>query len=278
MSLPSHPLKRMVKLNLGRLLAGVMPARSAALRAGAISGEYTRIDRWMLAAFAHEAQSKGRPEALHAAHQKFWTTQSAAAVMLELGDDRLIELLEIRTQGLFAPLGQAMRQAGCRSLIEVGCGTGQVLEFFARRFPELDELHGIDLNPGLIAACRRRTDPRLHFHLGDAITLIGSLARPSQGLLSYGGVLEYFLESQVKEIYGWLREHCHPVVVALVEPVGHGHDLDRQPDSQLYGVERSYSHNYPALLGASGYELLYRDEVLAGDMRFLMLVARSRPV
>ena len=159
------------------------------------------------------------------------------------------------------------------SLIEIGCGSGMVLEWFADKYPELTELHGIDLNAGLIDACKTRSNPRLRFHLGDAIALVRSLAQTPQALLSYGGVLEYFLDTQLADLFAWLRTQHAPGVVALVEPVGVNHDLERQLESQLYGVEHSFSHNYPRLLREAGYELRFQDEIMAGDTRFLMVVA-----
>lgn len=275
MSLPDHPVKRFVKLAGGRLLRLLNSRRYAALKAGAITGEYSGSDRWMLAALAHEAETSGQLEILHAAHRKFWTTQSAADLMITLGDERIHDLLDNHSKGIIEPLRQALREAGCDRLIEIGCGSGTVLDWFSQKFPELTELHGIDLNPGLIEACKARENPRLHFHLGDALSLVRSLARPPQALLSFGGVLEYFLETELAELFAWLRGHHAPAVVVLVEPIGADHDLSRHPESRLYGVEHSFSHNYPRILRDAGFVPRFQDEFKAGDTRFLMVIAST---
>lgn len=44
-------------------------------------------------------------------------------------------------------------------------------------------------------------------------------------------------------------------IVAITESVGTDHDLDREPQSYPYGHELAFSHNYPAILRESGFEI-----------------------
>ena len=55
------------------------------------------------------------------------------------------------------------RNVNAGSLLDVGCGTGKHLEYFARHF---DHVEGLDLTRGLLEEARRRL-PEVTFHEGD---------------------------------------------------------------------------------------------------------------
>jgi hypothetical protein len=61
----------------------------------------------------------------------------------------------------------------------------------------------------------------------------------------------------------------------LVEPLAPDHDLDRDEGSHIFGLERSFSHNYAALLSEAGLQLRYRNEVLSGGVRWIMMLAQG---
>jgi SAM-dependent methyltransferase len=66
----------------------------------------------------------------------------------------------------FAGIGRA------RSVLDVGCGTGNLALFMARHDPELARVHGIDLCPAYVEYARRRNhDARLTFQVADARAL-----------------------------------------------------------------------------------------------------------
>lgn len=56
-----------------------------------------------------------------------------------------------------------------RRILDVGCGTGQLLRLLATTFPTAGELRGIDPAPSMITVAAGSTDdPRLSFDAGDA--------------------------------------------------------------------------------------------------------------
>lgn len=63
----------------------------------------------------------------------------------------------------FLPLGD-------RTVLEVGCNTGDLLATWTRFGGAPDRLHGVDLLPDRIAEARRRY-PDLHWHVGNAESL-----------------------------------------------------------------------------------------------------------
>jgi SAM-dependent methyltransferase len=72
--------------------------------------------------------------------------------------ERMVEQVLI-TCGL-TPLSQ-------RRILEVGCGFGSVLESLLRLGAQPENLHGMDLLPDRIEACRK-AHPRMHFATGNA--------------------------------------------------------------------------------------------------------------
>ena len=64
----------------------------------------------------------------------------------------------------------AAREAHAPSrILDVGCGTGQLLRLLATTFPTASELRGLDPAPSMLAvAVTRAHDPRLSFDAGDA--------------------------------------------------------------------------------------------------------------
>ena len=160
-------------------------------------------------------------------------------------------------------------QAGApvRHLYEIGCGGGRVLAYLANRFPQFEELIGIDLGAERIAANRSlHTDPRLHFHATDAMKWIPAHAQPKSVFIANGGVLEYFLEEELSRLFAWIATECAPTAVVFIETIGTDHDLDAEPQSLVYGREMSFSHNYPRLLEGAGFSIRHRSEC-EGDMR-----------
>jgi SAM-dependent methyltransferase len=77
--------------------------------------------------------------------------------------------------------------AGTRSVLELGAGTGLVLERLAARHPDLD-LAGVDLTQAMldIATTRLAGSPRVSLHRQDVVAL--GLERQFDLAFSYGGV------------------------------------------------------------------------------------------
>jgi hypothetical protein len=87
-------------------------------------------------------------------------------------------------------------------------------------------------------------------------------------------VLEYFSRGSLGRIFADLAGKPGSAVV-LVEPLAPDHDLDRDEGSHIFGLERSFSHNYAALLSEAGLQLRYRNEVLSGGVRWIMMLAQG---
>lgn len=168
-------------------------------------------------------------------------------------------------------------------LVEVGCGDGRVLEWLSGRLDQVTDFHGVDLNPVQIEKCRTAysSSPRCHFHHGDLLGWLQDNPAPGTVLVSNGGVFEYLLEHELRNLFNRLRLFCSPCLVAITETIATDHDLDAEVHSLPYGHEFALSHNYPAILRSAGFELTWEQNrpTQPGEenhpVRWFQLVAHS---
>lgn len=173
--------------------------------------------------------------------------------------------------------------AGGIRLVEIGSGDGRVLEWLSRELDGVNEFHGVDLNADEIEKCRVRHagSKRLFFHHNDVLAWMKRHPSPGTILITNGGVFEYLLDEELRELFGELRRLCSPCLVAITESVAVDHDFSAETASLPYGHEFAFSHNYPALLRESGFEIRWeRDRAtLPGEenhpARWLQIVAAA---
>jgi len=71
--------------------------------------------------------------------------------------------------------------------------------------------------------------------------------------------LEYFTQERLKEFLNILNNLGNVIFIAI-EPIGIEIDFEKNPNSQTYGPERSFSHNYRMLFEEAGFELWHESE------------------
>jgi O-methyltransferase involved in polyketide biosynthesis len=122
-------------------------------------------------------------------------------------------------------------------LVEIGCGDGRALRYFAERLPSIKSFTGIDLNSSIIDRNRTRyaNIPRLNFVEGDGAAWLAQHAAPGLVVVTYGGVLEYFSPDSVTQLFEGLAARASPVLVALVEPIDESFDFTRETLSRALG-------------------------------------------
>ena len=104
------------------------------------------------------------------------------------------------------------RMPTARTLLDVGCGTGQHLHHLSSRF----EVEGVDLNPDLLRIARERC-PGVPLHEGDMTTFM--LPRRYDVIICLFSSIAYVrtLERMRAAVANFAR-HLNPGGVALVEP------------------------------------------------------------
>lgn len=84
-----------------------------------------------------------------------------------------------------------------RTVCEIGCGAGEILNQLQSQLPADTEFFGYDISPQAVELCRQRENERLHFHCEDLITA----DTPSFDLLLCIDVFEH-----VQDYIGFLRD------------------------------------------------------------------------
>lgn len=69
-------------------------------------------------------------------------------------------------------------------------------------------------------------------------------------------VLEYFTESRLKEFIKSLDN----VLFVAIEPNVLTHNFELNPNSEIYGIEKSFSHNYQKIFNDSDFNILHHSK------------------
>lgn len=143
------------------------------------------------------------------------------------------------------------------TIIEIGTGNGSVLNYLSSEFPEIDRFVGIDLSPEQTEINRRKyiDNKKLEFVASDAFDWIKAHGQ-SNSIFVTRDTLEYFLEPRLQEFFNEVHQLGNIIFISI-EPNGSNHDFETQPNSQLYGNEPSFSHNYPKLFKNAGFKILH---------------------
>ena len=142
------------------------------------------------------------------------------------------------------------------TLVEIGTGNGDVLNYLSSEFPEIDHFVGIDLSLKQIELNdeKFKNNTKLEFVAEDAFDWVKDKGHSNTIFVSSRGVLEYFLEERLQEFLREINQLGKTIFIAI-EPNGGDHDFEMNPSSQLYGNEPSFSHNYPRLFKNAGFNL-----------------------
>lgn len=266
-------MKQFIKRALGSLVAAMLAQKRDSLISGAApSGLLEKLINFSL---IKKASSKGDHQALRDQLASFWQGDSAAKFFdtyKSRSTERFFNDHYIVIEELSRILGQPQNE--CSRLIEIGCGDGAVLGHLATNLDTIDSFIGIDINEEIIARNRRACKRcNTFFMAGDANEQLAINSRPGSILFSYGGVLEYFLNTEVVEMFAMMKSNS-PALIVLVEPLYDGFDLDTDIRSKAGGFESSFSHNYPFLVENAGFEVVYQ-KLLTDDQTWLMLIAKG---
>lgn len=258
------PLNRRAKAFAGRFLGYLNPALSEAVHREPFDPNWGPAGK--LVRNAHLARAVKNRD--HRTLRHFFTHYWSSATAVEFFEgfaDRFETLFLRHHAGIASEIAAALPLPGGRArLVEVGSGDGRVLEWLSREISEVSEFHGVDLNAREIEKCQTRHvgSERLFFHWGDVLKWLKDKPAPGTVLVTNGGVFEYLLEEELRELFGELSRLCSPCLVAITETVAVDHDLASETASLPYGYEFAFSHNYPALLRESGFEIRWeRDRV-----------------
>lgn len=195
-------------------------------------------------------------------NRKFWEDKAATELFSETEDGFKTDFLPNCTF-IFDILKTELSNASIEfdTLVEIGTGNGDVLNYLSEEFPKINRFVGIDLSPNQIEINNKKfkSNTNLEFVTADAFDWVKEHGHGNTIFISSRGVLEYFIEARLQEFLIEINKLGNTFFVAI-EPNGSDHDFDITLNSQLYGNEPSFSHNYPHLFKNAGFSLWHSSQ------------------
>lgn len=262
------PFKKKLRCLLGRVLGALSPGRVEKVRADLFNPSWGGVDKLIRNGLFYRALA-GRD---HALLKKFlvdyWGSDDGKAFHDDFRFRFETHFLKhaVRATDDFAAHLE-VSSPPMNAVYEIGCGTGQVLNYFAERFPEIPQFVGLDLSERQVAENRKTYTERTatEFVAADVCDWLPTHAQPGCLVFTNGGVLEYLDQHQLEALLAHVADKLAPASLVVVETVANDHDLGTEHDSLVYGREMSFSHNYPFLIERAGMSVRFCEERIAED-------------
>ncbi len=213
-------------------------------------------ERLMRHAILKKLENKADVETLAKFHYNYWTNQGSA--FFSSTNDSFENQFLPNCSFIFDLLKKELSNQAehYTTLVEVGTGNGSVLNYLCSEFPEMDRFIGIDLSPVQIELNKKKfiENKKLEFVASDGFDWIKTHGQSHTIFITSRGVLEYFTEKRLQDFFYEINSLGKTMFVAI-EPHGVTHDFTTNPHSEVYGHERSFSHNYPELFKNAGFSL-----------------------
>ncbi|MEC5128114.1 methyltransferase domain-containing protein [Verrucomicrobiales bacterium BCK34] len=253
------PLSKRASLIVGSILGSILRKRQAVIEKEPFANDANILNRLIRNGLYAKAFKQEDHVKLRNFFSHYWGKEAAA--FHEGWNDRFERMFLKHDVSVIHDLEKLISERKAdepfRHLYEIGCGGGQVLTYLHDRFGNFTSLTGIDLGEEQIANNRKAsTTQRTAFEAADANKWIPENAKSNSVILTNGGVFEYFLQSELEALFSFAAANLGPVAICLVETIATDHDLDKEPDSLVYGREMAFSHNYPQLLKAAGFSIV----------------------
>lgn len=214
------------------------------------------LERLMRHAILKKVEKKADVETLAKLHRNYWVNQGSE-FFSSTNDSFENEFLP-NCSFIFNLLKNELSNQTVHytTLVEVGTGNGNVLNYLCSAFPEIDRFIGIDLSPVQIELNRKKfiENKKLEFVASDGFDWVKTHGQGHTIFVTSRGVLEYFTEKRLQAFFKEINQLGKTMFVAI-EPNGVAHNFKVNPHSELYGHERSFSHNYPELFKNAGFSL-----------------------
>jgi tRNA G46 methylase TrmB len=255
-------MKNKLKSTLANILVVLFPKKAENLNKRGLTipmgQKLTSIERLMRTAIMKRAENKDGMDTLAEIHHNFWTDKGAdffSQTNHQFEDDFLKNcafIFDILKDEL------SKTEEKFNTIVEIGTGNGMVLSYLESKFPKIDKFIGIDLSASQISInCDTFKDnPRLEFVASDGFDWVKKHGNSHMIFVTSRGVLEYFTEETLKAFFNQINR-LGKVIFVAIEPNGTDHNFELNPHSQVYGWERSFSHNYSKLFKDSGFEILH---------------------
>lgn len=244
---------------IGKLLVLLQPNKARKLSEQGMTlvlNNMSMTERLMRRALLNDIEKAKDYDTLAALHQNYWSNQGAE--FFEATNESFENKFLPDCSFIFDLLKQELTKhpVEFNTLVEIGTGNGRVLEYLSLEFPKIKHFVGIDLSSVQVEINKKRfqNNNKLQFIASDGFEWVKQQGQANTIFVTSRGVLEYFTENRLqaflKEIHGLGK-----TIFIAIEPNDISHNFNKNPNSQPYGSERSFSHNYPKLFKDSGFNL-----------------------
>lgn len=251
---------------LGNVLVFFSPKKAARLKHEGLTvimkdHKLSFRDRLMRRAILKKVEKRNNPSQLSKLHDNYWINQGH--LFFSATENELQENHLPRTQFIFNTLKNKISesQTSVKTLVEIGSGNGIVLDYLSNHFNTIENFIGIDLSEIQTEKNNEKykDNTRLKFVADDGFEWFKKQGHDNMVLVTFRGVLEYFTEEKLQNFFNYLGT-LKNILIVTIEPICANHNLEKQKASQVYGAERSFSHNYPHLLKKSGFKIWHHSK------------------
>jgi len=256
-------MKQKIKSIIGNVLINLFPKKAARLEAKGLTMfdlNSSFFERQMRYAILSNVESKKKPDHLSKIHNNFWVYQgiNVFSTNNSFRDNFLPNctfIFDIVKEKYFTSENQLT------TLVEIGTGNGDVLNYLESNFPEIEKFIGIDLSKEQIKINKEKykENLRLEFINADVLEWVKTEGRKNTLFVTSNGVFEYFTEQQLREFIKYVYS-LGKVLFVTIEPNEKGHDFEMKPNSIVYGGERSFSHNYCKIFQDYGFTIFHHSK------------------
>lgn len=259
-------MKSLIKNIIGKILIVLQPKRASYLikKGMTINMGLSRKDSLMCYALLEKAKKDKDFEKLSKFHQDFWEN-SGKEYFSSGHNNKVLETFFIpKCSFLLDLLEEQMKNESGKynMLVEIGTGDGTILEYINKKFPKIERFVGIDLSISQIEANKKifHKNPKLEFVASDGFDWIKKNGQDHMIILTSRGVLEYFTQSRLEAFINEIN-NIGKIIFIAIEPTGIDHDFLKNPNSEIYGHENSFSHNYARIFENSGFTLWHKSKI-----------------
>lgn len=267
--------KNEVKRHLGGVFSHIYPSRAELIERNFALPYFEQslkmdfVDR-QIRAYLSEKLTRSGGQAVENNHREFWCRQ---------GRRGWYGAAAGRCESIYRPafepfVGCARAEAQDRqitTLVELGAGDGEWLQYLSAVFPSIETFIGIDIAKEQICENSLRFR-QLTFVAADIVEWITRNATDHTLYHTNSGVLEYLSEESVYAVLEAISRTSRSTVF-LIEPVDRKFNLSADKHSSVLGAEFSFSHNYPYMLENLGFNMVLSKEIDAEGYRTLVLIA-----
>ena len=258
-------MKNFIKTIVGSILIVIMPKKAKELsnKGMTIDVGLTLKERLIRHTLLGKAKKDEDFETLSQFHQDFWTNKADEYFSTRFFNNVLEDFFIPKCSFLVDLLKEKLDQEGGKFniLVEIGTGEGTVLNYLSSQLPNVNRFIGIDLSTAQIESNKNlfSKNKKLEFVASDAFDWIKENRNDHMIIITCNGVLEYFTQSRLQDFFNELNSFGKVIFVAI-EPIGVNHDFLKNPNSEIYGIENSFSHNYVKMFKDAGFNIWHQSK------------------